>query len=253
MPTSSVPSGRVRTHSWVFVYLRSEGTLLMRRSGLLQWDRGWGSGFGIDGGALGDQCLAVTDERRPYDTRLVQLAANVDLDAGGCSSRHARQRNGSLQSGREGTAGDLSLAGIGHEHLLVGAQDAAPLEQEADELALRPARANGFERLPADECALAGLERDGPTEAGLEGMSALVHVTAVEAHARLEAQRIACTQAAGRDTGGVQCAPHPLRFPAGQHDLEAIFARVAGARDKPTVDLASEKRIETQRAGRAGL
>src|SRR5512146_2018646 len=168
----------------------------------------------------------MTDERRPHGTRLVQPAANVDLYTRSRGSRHTRQRDRALQGGRKGAAGDLALPAIGYEHLLVRAQDAAALEQQAHELALRPARANRLERLSTDEGALTRLERHRPAEAGLEGMGTLVHVTAVEVHAGLQAQGIAGTQATRGDPGGIQCLPHTLGFRTRQHDLETIFARV---------------------------
>src|SRR5690348_1445573 len=113
MPTSTVPSGRVRSHSWVFVYLRSEGTLLMRRSGLLQL----GSGIRDEGSQSRamrstDECLAVTDKRRPHDARVMQLAANIDLHAGARRGRHTGQRDRALQGRGKGSAGGLAFADI---------------------------------------------------------------------------------------------------------------------------------------------
>src|SRR6185437_7024140 len=106
---------------------------------------------------LGDQRLAVTDERRPHDARIEQLAANIDLYAGARGGRHPRQRDRALQGGGEGSAGDLAFAGVGYEHLLVRTQNPAPLEQQAHQPALRATRAYRLERFAADEHALARL------------------------------------------------------------------------------------------------
>ena len=83
-------------------------------------------------------------------------------------------------------------------------------------------------------------------------MGALVHVVAIEIHAGLEAQRVPGTETAGSHTGGIQRLPNPLRLRRGQHDLEPVLAGVAGARDKPTVYLASEERLESERRRRPG-
>src|SRR6185312_12350658 len=199
----------------------------------------------------GDQRLAVTDERRPHDARIVQLAADIDLYAGARGDRHTRQRDRALQGGGEGSAGDLAFSGFGYEHLLVRAQNAAPLEQQTHQLALRAPRAHGLECLTADEGPLARLERHGPAETGLEGVGVLVHVTAVEVHARLQTQCVTGTETAGGDTGGIQRLPHSLCLSAGQHHLEAVFARVAGARDEPAVDFAPEEWLEPECGRRA--
>src|SRR5262245_2112089 len=110
------------------------------------------------------------------------------------------------------------------------AQHAALLEHEPDELA-RHARATlRFERGAADEIALGRIESDRPREARFERRHVLVHVVAVEIHASLEPQRVACAEPALRDAGGLEARPELRCFGDWQHDLPAIFAGVTGAR-----------------------
>src|SRR6185437_2122917 len=210
-------------------------------------DEGWES----KAVRLRHQRLAVADERRPHDARVVQLATDIDLYVGASRDRQTGESDRALQGRGKGAAGDLAFplafTGIGYDYLLVRAQYAAPLEQQAHELALRPARANRLERLAADEGPFARLERHRPAEAGLEGMGALVHVAAVEVHAGFEPQRVAGAEPARGGAGGIQRHPHPLRFRCRQHDLETVFTRVTRARDEPTFYLASKKRLESKR------
>src|SRR5579872_17743 len=137
-----------------------------------------------------DQRLAVTDERWPHDTCIVQLAADIDPYVRARRGRHACQGDRALQGRGKGAAGDLALASIG-QHLLMRAQDAAPFEQQAYELALRAARANGLEGLATDECPLTGVQGHRPAEAGFKRVRGLIHVAAVKVHAGLEAQGVA--------------------------------------------------------------
>src|SRR5579863_9810042 len=188
MPISTMPSARVRTHSWDLVYLRSAGTLLMN-------------------GSSCDQGFAETHERRLHDSGVEEPAADIHLHPRGGGRGHARERYGALERRGEGAAGDLALAHARHENLLLAAQHAAILEQEADELAHRTAGADRLERLAPDEGAPGRLERHAPGEARLEGIGALVHVVAVEVHAGFEAQRVARPEAAGGDSEGVEPAP----------------------------------------------
>ena len=77
-----------------------------------------------------------------------------------------------------------------------------------------------------------------PDSSGLRG---LVHVVAVEIHAGFEAQRVARAEAAGGDAERVQLLPDAHGILRGQHDFEAVFAGVAGARDEPAIDLAADE------------
>ena len=86
------------------------------------------------------------------------------------------------------------------------------------------------------------LESHRPGEAGLEGMAGLVHVVAVQIHARLEAQRVPCAEPGGRRRLCDQRAPRLRRLRPRQHDLEAVLAGIAGAREKPGIDGAAENR-----------
>ena len=75
-----------------------------------------------------------------------------------------------------------------------------------------------------------------PRSASSDGRR-LVHVVAVEAHRRLEPQRIAGAEAgrheAGRRAGGKDRVPHALSGRGRHEHLEAVLAGVAGPRDRP--------------------
>src|SRR5215469_13348317 len=181
MPISTVPSGRARTHSWDLVYLRSAGRLLMECP------------------SQSDQGSARAHEWRFHDACGEELAADLHLHLPGRGRGYARERDRALERRGVGATGDLALAGGPRGHLLVGAQHAALLEQEADELARRARARERLERRAADEVALAWHEGHRPAEVRLIRLGALVHVVAVEIHAGLEAQRVARSQATGGD------------------------------------------------------
>src|SRR4249920_3495056 len=68
MPTASVPSGSVRTHSWVGVYLSFSGVFTIAcLVGSVQESV--------------DQALAVAHEGRRHDAGAQALAADLDLDS----------------------------------------------------------------------------------------------------------------------------------------------------------------------------
>src|ERR1700745_820241 len=138
MPTSTVPSASGRSHSCDLVYLSSSGTFFMLAS------------F-----ASADQSLAEAHERRLHHARVEKLAAYLDLHAGEADGRHPRECDRALERRGEAAAGDLALAAAGNEQLLVTAQHAAVLEHEAYELARRAVAYDRFQRLAADEGALA--------------------------------------------------------------------------------------------------
>src|SRR6267142_384356 len=133
MPISAMPSGSARTHSWDLVYLRSDGTLLMkapRGNDLRECEK----------------TLAVTHEGRPHDAGAEKLAADVDGDALAGCRWYAGERDRALECRRIRAARDFAGAGARDLDLLVAAQHAAILEHEPHELALHSGRALCFER-----------------------------------------------------------------------------------------------------------
>ena len=114
-------------------------------------------------------------------------------------------------------------------------RDVARLGLEPDQ---RPARARPAltfgQRFAADEVAL--VELHGPAQAGLVRVDRLVHVVAVQAQRGLEARRVARAQAgrqhaaARRPCSRIASQTSPTRSDVDE-ELEAVLARVAGARD----------------------
>src|SRR5918995_1698032 len=143
MPTSTLPSGSVRTHSWLFVYRSSAGMSLIS--------------FSV---SKFDQTLAVAHERRLDDAGGEALAADVDFDLPCRGSRQAREADRALEGRRERAAGHLTRAGAARVHGLVRAQHAAVFEQQADQLAGRARCPLGDQCFLADEIAVA-VEHDG--------------------------------------------------------------------------------------------
>src|SRR5262249_2119465 len=79
---------------------------------------------------------------------------------------------------------------------------------------------------------LAAALLDRPLERRFDRAGRLVNVVAVEAEARLEAQRIARTESDGKHVRILQQALGEAHARAvGARDLETVLARVAGARD----------------------
>ena len=93
------------------------------------------------------------------------------------------------------------------------------------------------ERLAPDEVAL--VELADPAEVGFEERVLFVDLVAVERHRGFEPQRVARGESAGQDAFGRAVAARRRACPptscsalsAGGVDLEAVLARVAGARD----------------------
>ena len=90
------------------------------------------------------------------------------------------------------------------------------------------------ERVAADEVG-AVVEADDPAEAGLVRVRRLVDVVAPERERGLEAQRVARAEAARLDAFGEELAPERAAGFGRGHDLEAVLAGVAGARDEELV------------------
>ena len=91
------------------------------------------------------------------------------------------------------------------------------------------------QRLFADELRLGELERPG--FARLHGRNLFGELVAVERHAGFETQYIACAEPAGDQTPSASCAAQQLlpelrRAFAVNEELEAVFAGVAGTREK---------------------
>ena len=80
------------------------------------------------------------------------------------------------------------------------------------------------------------LEMDEAAQARLEGVGLPVELVAVERHASLEAQCVPGAEAAGHETRGGTCreqgVPEARPLVPGDEELEAVLARVAGARDQ---------------------
>jgi len=89
-----------------------------------------------------------------------------------------------------------------------------------------------------------------PGKAGLEWTRRIVHVLAVQAHARLEAERVAGAEAARLHVRVRERPPCARRERRGQHHLEAVLAGVARTRDEP---VAEERSVKTPQRGRCGI
>src|SRR5471032_3170165 len=114
MPISTVPSARFRTHSWLLVYFKSAGTLLMM---VLPF-------YSQENGTSADERLAGAHERRFHRARGQKLAANVDLHARDGARWNACESNRALKGRRKCAARDLTRAATGHDDLLMAAQHA---------------------------------------------------------------------------------------------------------------------------------
>src|SRR3569623_3071670 len=168
--------------------------------------------------------LAIAHERRLDHLHVDPLAAEVDL--AGPPDRLFTQTcecDCLAERRRKTAARDLAERFAVDQYFLVTAQHALVLQHEADELRDHALFALGLEHGAADAIARRGLEGAGPCEAGLARRGHLVHVAAVEIHARLEAPRVARTEAGRTDTRRRQYLPHSRGLARGQHDLEAIL------------------------------
>ena len=166
------------------------------------------------------------------------------------AGRHARQRDRALQRGRERAAGDLPRRRRPRrtrwcERITARSSSTSPTScrsaprARAASSAARPMKSRS-----------AGSKATVHARPTLERMRALVHVVAIQIHAGLEPQRVARAEAAGAHAARVQHAPQAAASLGGQHDLEAVLAGVAGARDEPVAERAPHEWAERER-GRA--
>src|SRR5439155_9001880 len=140
-----------------------------------------------------------------------------------------------LANGRAGASAraDADLVSLAVAQRVSVARHPSADHLEADQLSRQRLLPNRVERLPADEVPL--VEFGDPAEPRLERICGLVDVVAVEREARFEAERVARAEA-GR--------LHPHRFAELEErapklrsvvpraeDLDAVLARVSGARD----------------------
>src|ERR1700730_4002536 len=261
MPTVSVPSASVRTHSCDSVYFRSAGMLIgcsCACDASMTEKRG-GRALRLGAVRSAGEHLAVAHERQFYHACGKRLVADLHLNdfARLDALRHARERDRFLHGRRERAARDFAVA-VRREHLLVRAQHAARLavflvQDQADERGLR---AVGFELRLADEIARRS-QIDGPCEAGVQRRDAVVHVLAVQVHAGFEAQRVARAEPARAHALALQGVPELTDGGGRQDDFEAVFAGVAGARDhqlaeRRDVDLRGVERLEEFGGGARG-
>src|SRR5438445_11521492 len=114
------------------------------------------------------------------------------------------------------------------------ARDVAGHRLEPDQLSARALRFDALQGVAADEVAFVQLH--GPSQAGLVWVDRFVHVVAPQTESCLEPGRIpgteagrkhACRSAMAQD--GVPCFAEAL---AADEELEAVLARIAGARDQ---------------------
>src|SRR6266568_3694618 len=110
----------------------------------------------------------------------------------------------------------------------------ARLGLEPDQLSPRSNGLDALEGVAADKVALVQLH--GPAQARFVWVDRLVHVVAPQPQRRLEPGRVASAQAGRKHAGrfamaqdGVPCLANLL---AADEQLEAVLARVAGARDQ---------------------
>src|SRR5215210_7827922 len=216
MPTRAVAPS-TRTHSWSFVYFKPLGYM---------WAPAPGS-------------LRSFVERHRHDLRLDAASANIDLEAGARRRVVRRQvshpdrllEEGRLRAARH-HAGLLSV----DVDIVTMAGDRAVEHFETHQSARRPLGLLPFQYIGADELVL--LPADDPAKVRLEDCRRLVHVVAVEAHRRFEPKGVARAEAgrhhAGGLSGGEDRVPYPVGGARRHENLVAVFAGVAGPRDRHT-------------------
>src|SRR5690606_11390173 len=239
MPTVTLPSPSTRTHSCDFMSFRSPGIPLMALPAAGSWNGRtvyWRPGScGCAGGeesAFDPGCgPAVLDEERRDHADRDLLAADVDAHAL-CAravpvGRDPGQRDRLGNGGRERAGEDRALT-RGREHFLPVAKYAALIHHQRDQLPRDAGRLLLLQCAATDEVAPL-VKRHGPAEPGFVGSDGLVHVLAVQVEARLQPQGIARPQARRLDARVEQRLPQRWRLLRLEHDLETVFAGVAGA------------------------
>src|SRR6187200_2002753 len=146
--------------------------------------------------------VAVGHERQRRDRRAQCLAAHHQIDGRadlGVIRLHVAHRHGAIDAGAEAARGDDADAlAAGRKNLGALASRRASVRPDADALLLGATGQFLLNALGAGEAAPAAPPLlDRPGEARLDGAGGLVDVVAVEAEARLEAQRVARAEADG--------------------------------------------------------
>ena len=141
--------------------------------------------------------------------------------------------DGAPERGSETTRRDLADGLAGDRNLRAFTRDRLALGQEADPFARRALGNLLLDDGSAGEAALrAAVLADAPQQARFDRRRGGVDVVAVEAKARLEAQRVARAQANRLDLRvGEKLAGDGVGGVGGRRDLEAVAAGVARARD----------------------
>src|SRR5690606_11120709 len=257
IPTVTRPLRSGRAHSLDLRSLRSPGISLIGKAPLAQGYVGTvvslssaqpevnlalGPGSGEDAGLR----LAFADERELHHPDRHLAATDVDPHLARLAGGDARERDRLAQGRGEGAGQDLALA-TGGQHLLAVAQHAAFVHHQADQLARHARRLLRLQRGAADEVA-ALVQRHGPGQAGFPRGGRLVHVLAIEVHARFQAQGVARAQAGRPDPRLQQRVPERDRLVLRQHHLEAVLAGVAGARQEQ-LDAAGGGDVDRGEAG----
>ena len=158
-------------------------------------------------------------------------AADVDHDRGADlgGRRHEREGDAVPEDRREVAAGDHADRLIVDEHGTIGARRPPALGGDAHQRRRDARGALGCKRLAPTELVLR--PRDDPPEPGLQRGDARAQLVTVQWQGCLEPQRVASTEAGGRDAGAGDRGPQIAGGCVGHGDLDAGFAGVAGAGD----------------------
>ena len=166
------------------------------------------------------------------------------------AGRDARQRDRALERRRERAAGDLALAHAGDVHLLVPAQHAAVLEHQADQLARHAALLlrGSAPRPMKSRSAVQASVQPRPDSSGVASRPCRCR------RGSCRPRGAACRGRRARRARRrrVERVPERARLRGWQHDLEAVLAGVAGARDEQLAGRPAEERAERERRARGG-
>ena len=200
--------------------------------------------------AVTDQGSAEAHERRLHDARVQELAADVDLHLSAAVAAGTRAKAMERSSVGENVPLVISPSPTPRTSTFWWLRS-TPRSSSSRPTSLRgePARAHLERASRPMKARPAGSSATVQPSADSRRMRARVHVVAVEVHAGLQAQRVARAEAAGGDAQRIQAAPRRHRIRGRQHDLEAVLAGVAGARDEPCAELAPDESLERERGG----